>query len=280
MKQRVISAVVAAIIVIPLLIIGGIPLSIGLSILAAIGLWELLRLRDKKNPYPLLIKILAFICLELLVFSIPVANFNNNGIGLKFLPIALSTLALSIPAVFYKKENYSTKDAFSILGIILLLGVFFGALIGIANTPILAGTSNKIAGQWLLLYLFLIAACTDTFAMIIGCLIGKHKLIPAVSPKKSVEGSIAGSIMGTAIASLYYINIIGDYKTIFVIIMTFVLTILGQVGDLFFSKIKRENDIKDFSNIMPGHGGILDRLDSFSFIVLGYILMTALISLL
>ena len=278
MKQRIISAVVAAIIVIPLLIIGGVPFSIGLGALAAIGLWELLRLRDKKNPYPILIKVLAFACLELLVFSIPTANFSNNGVGLKYLPVALSTLVLLIPSVFYKKETYSTKDAFSVLGIVLLIGVFFGALIGITNTPIAVGTS-KIAGQWLLLYLFLIAACTDSFAMIIGCLIGKHKLIPAVSPKKSVEGSIAGSLMGTAIGSLYYINIIGDYKVIFVIIMTLVLSILGQIGDLFYSKIKRENDIKDFSNIMPGHGGILDRLDSFSFIVFGYILMTALISL-
>ena len=278
MKQRVISAVVAAVIIIPLLILGGVPLSIAIGALAAIGLWELLRLRDKKNPYPIVIKVLAFVCLELLVFSIPTANFNNNGVGLKYLPIALSTLALLIPAVFYKKENYSTKDAFSVLGKVLVLGVFFGALVGIANTPIMV-EAKKIAGQWLLLYLFLVAACTDTFAMIIGCLIGKHKLIPAVSPKKSVEGSIAGSLMGTAIASLYYINIIGDYKVIYVIIMTLVLTVLGQIGDLFYSKIKRENDIKDFSNIMPGHGGILDRLDSFSFIVLGYILMTALISL-
>lgn len=278
MKQRVISAVVAAVIIIPLLILGGVPLSIAIGALAAIGLWELLRLRDKKNPYPIVIKVLAFVCLELLVFSIPTANFNNNGVGLKYLPIALSTLALLIPAVFYKKENYSTKDAFSVLGKVLVLGVFFGALVGIANTPIMVET-KKIAGQWLLLYLFLVAACTDTFAMIIGCLIGKHKLIPAVSPKKSVEGSIAGSLMGTAIASLYYINIIGDYKVIYVIIMTLVLTVLGQIGDLFYSKIKRENDIKDFSNIMPGHGGILDRLDSFSFVVLGYILMTALISL-
>ena len=118
----------------------------------------------------------------------------------------------------------------------------------------------------------------DVFAYFVGKYLGKHKF-SKISPKKSVEGSIAGSLMGTAIASLYYINIIGDYKVIFVIIMTLVLTVLGQIGDLFYSKIKRENDIKDFSNIMPGHGGILDRLDSFSFIVLGYILMTALISL-
>ena len=115
---------------------------------------------------------------------------------------------------------------------------------------------------------------TDTFAMLIGCLIGKHKLIPKVSPKKSVEGSIAGSLLGTVIATLYYYNVItNNVNLLGLIVMTLFLTILGQLGDLFFSKIKRENDIKDFSNIMPGHGGILDRLDSLSFIVYGYIII-------
>ena len=61
--------------------------------------------------------------------------------------------------------------------------------------------------------------------------------------------------------------------------MTLVLTILGQLGDLFFSKIKRENKIKDFSNIMPGHGGILDRFDSMTFIVFGYLVIINLLSI-
>ena len=59
--------------------------------------------------------------------------------------------------------------------------------------------------------------------------------------------------------------------------MTLLLTISGQIGDLFFSKIKRENDIKDFSNIMPGHGGILDRFDSLTFIVFGYVIIMVLL---
>lgn len=121
---------------------------------------------------------------------------------------------------------------------------------------------------------------TDTFAMVIGCLIGKHKLIPDVSPKKSVEGSVAGSVVGTIIASIYYYNIITNNINIFVlIIMTLFLSVLGQLGDLFFSKIKRENGIKDFSNIMPGHGGILDRFDSLTFILYGYIIIINIINI-
>jgi phosphatidate cytidylyltransferase len=277
MKKRVISAVVAAIIVIPLLILGGIPFAIGVGMLAAVALWEVLRLRDKKNPYPMLIKIFSFICLELLVFSRIEGNLVYSGIS--YLPVMLSSLALLIPSVFYKKEEYSTKDALYLLGTVLFLGIVFNAITAICNTPMYVN-NDSVAGQWLLLYLFLIAACTDSFAMIIGCLIGKHKLIPAVSPKKSVEGSIAGSFMGTVICTLFYANIIGDLKIWLVILMTLVLTVLGQIGDLFFSKIKRENDIKDFSNIMPGHGGILDRLDSFSFILLGYLLIMSILSLL
>jgi len=115
---------------------------------------------------------------------------------------------------------------------------------------------------------------TDTFAMLIGCLIGKHKLIPDVSPKKSVEGSIAGSLVATIIASIYYYNVVtSGINLIVLIVMTLILSVLGQLGDLFFSKIKRENEIKDFSNLMPGHGGILDRFDSMTFIVFGYIII-------
>ena len=277
MKQRVISAVVAIIIVVPLLLLGGIPFAIGIGLLGAVALWELLRLRDKKKPYPMVVKILSFICVELTIFSRLEGNIIYNG--LSYLPIVASALALLIPSVFTKKEEYSTKDALYLFGAVAFLGIVFNAIIAICNTPIYVN-NNVIAGQWLILYLFLIAACTDSFAMIIGCLIGKHKLTPAVSPKKSVEGSIAGSFMGTVICTLFYVNLIGDLKIWIVILMTLLLTILGQIGDLFFSKIKRENDIKDFSNIMPGHGGILDRLDSFSFILLGYILIMSILSLL
>ena len=275
MKQRVISAVVAALIVIPLLVFGGIPFAVGIALLAAIGLWEILRLKDKETPYPIVVKIISFICIEIFVLNKYEGDFINTGIN--YLPVAISALALLIPSVFYKKEKYSTKDAFNLLGAVTLLGLFFNSLIVIYNTEIVELGTEPVKGIWLLLYLFIIAACTDTFAMLIGCLIGKHKLIPEVSPKKSVEGSIAGSFMGTVIGTLYYINIIGNLALWKVIVMSLILTVFGQIGDLFFSKIKREHDIKDFSNIMPGHGGILDRLDSFSFILLGYIIIITIL---
>ena len=123
-----------------------------------------------------------------------------------------------------------------------------------------------------------ITMLTDTFAYLIGCLIGKHKMCPKISPKKSWEGAIAGLIGGTAIATIIYSNLVGTFS-LKIIIMTIILSIGGQIGDLFFSKIKRENDIKDFSNIMPGHGGILDRFDSMTFIVFGYLVIFNLLSI-
>ena len=277
MKQRVISAVVAALIVIPILIIGKIPFALAMGVLAALALHETIGLKESHKPYPTLMKVLGFLSLELIVFNRYSGGFLDFGVS--NLAICLSALALLIPSVFYKNEEYTTKEAFYLFGSTVVLGTFFNALIVMCNTEIFT-FSGTIAGQWKILYLFLIASMTDTFAMIIGCLIGKHKLIPRVSPKKSIEGSIAGSLVGTAIASIYYYNVIGDLNIFVLIGITLLLSILGQIGDLFFSKIKRENDIKDFSNIMPGHGGILDRLDSFTFIMFGYLAIMSILNLL
>ena len=87
-----------------------------------------------------------------------------------------------------------------------------------------------------------------------------------ISPNKSWEGAIAGLIGGSIVAIIVYTNLIGEFS-IKLVFVTMILSMVGQLGDLVYSKIKRENDIKDFSNLMPGHGGILDRIDSLSFIV-------------
>ena len=123
-----------------------------------------------------------------------------------------------------------------------------------------------------------ITTITDTFALVTGMLIGKRKLAPTISPKKTIEGSIGGSLMGTIVASAYYITVINPSNSlVLVILATCFLTVVGQLGDLAFSFIKREYGKKDFSNLIPGHGGILDRLDSLIFVVLAFVLLLGII---
>ena len=265
MKKRVISAIVMGAIFIPIFIIGRIPFVVAIALLGAQAYREMISLKD--NKFPVYIEVFGFLLMEYLI----VANSIHVGainVGVGYLPLALTFLLFGIPAIFNKKGDYTTKDAFYIGGVVLFLGVFFSAV-----------SSIFIDNKWLFLYLVLVAVMTDTFAMLIGCLIGKHKLIPAVSPKKSVEGSVAGSLVATIVGTIYYVNLISaDTNILLILAVTLGLSILGQLGDLFFSKIKRENDVKDFSNIMPGHGGVLDRLDSLAFITLFYIILMGVLA--
>lgn len=269
MKKRLISAAVAIAIVIPLFLIGGIIFKVGAAMLAGMAFIETLSLKESHKPYPGFIKVLAFLCLEMLVLCKLDASYM-------FLILSIMGLVLTIPTIFDKKGNYTTKESLHLMGSVVFLGIVF-------NLIIMTYDRNK----WLFLYLVLIATLTDTFAMLIGSLIGKHKLIPEVSPKKTVEGSIFGSLVGTIVPVIYYCYVIPDTISILngkvgiivLIVMTLMMSIISQLGDLYFSKMKRENGIKDFSNIMPGHGGILDRLDSLSFVMLSYILIINIIYL-
>ncbi len=118
----------------------------------------------------------------------------------------------------------------------------------------------------LLITMFAAAGC-DIFAYFLGRAFGRHKLCPSISPHKTVEGSIAGTVFGTVLGMLAWVLLRG-YAPIpwFVYLITaFFCTIAGQLGDLVASMIKRQAGIKDFSDLLPGHGGIIDRIDSFCF---------------
>lgn len=146
---------------------------------------------------------------------------------------------------------------------------FFGIsyIIGfIVFLPVLYGISN---GKYLIMYTLLCAWGSDTFAYAIGRRFGKHKL-SKISPKKSVEGSIAG-IVGAIVVSIVYTIVINrfvalDLNYLYIVLVALILSALSQLGDLAASSIKRYVDIKDFGNIIPGHGGMLDRIDSLIFI--------------
>lgn len=121
------------------------------------------------------------------------------------------------------------------------------------------------------MFMFLIPIITDTFAYTGGVMVGKHK-VTKLSPKKSWEGYIIGSLMGTFMMTMYYTTLINSQTNLLLVItLIFIMTVIAQLGDLFFSAIKRQHNIKDFADFIPGHGGVLDRLDSLMFTALIFV---------
>lgn len=261
MKKRVISSIVLALIFIPLFIAGGRSFAVTMGILSLLSFKELLDLKESHSKIPNGIVFLSMLSLLFLVLYEYQARAYSYGISHRVL-IVMSFL-LFVPTLFnYKKGEYNTRDAFYLLGTIILLGISFNSLIWLRNT-----------GVYHLLYVFSVTVFTDIFALIVGLLIGKHHPFPSISPKKSLEGYVGGTIAGTIFASIFHYYFLPGMPILEVVLMSLCISLISQVGDLFFSKIKRENNIKDYSNLIPGHGGVLDRLDSSIFAVLAYVLL-------
>ena len=198
------------------------------------------------------------------------SNLKGNSLILSIDYRILSGIFLLflIPTIFYHDRRlYSVNDAFYMIGGVLFLGISFSLIMLIRNISL-----N------ILIYLFLIGIFTDTYAFITGNLIGSKKLLPDISPFKTIEGMIGGVIFGTFVPSMYYITVIDSSHSILsIVFVTLFLSILGIIGDLCFSAIKRYFGKKDFSETIPGHGGILDRFDSTIFILLGFMFFISII---
>lgn len=139
-------------------------------------------------------------------------------------------------------------------------GIF--ALIPLLSLSYITHFSNWRA---LLLALLLLNFSVDTFAYFVGRKFGKHKLWEAVSPKKTIEGAFGGVFCSVAITCLYWNQFVEKIDTITVIVFT-IIACCSQVGDLAQSKLKRQFEIKDSSTLIPGHGGVYDRVDSLLFV--------------
>ena len=169
-------------------------------------------------------------------------------------------LALLFMCVIVTDMKITFKDvAYTLLGIVYI--PFFLMFLEL--------TRRMENGKILIGFCFVISWSTDVFAYLVGRNFGKHKF-SKISPKKTVEGSIAG-IVGAIIATMIYALLINkyfdiQYSNIFIIVMSGILSAVSQIGDFVASTIKRFVDIKDYGNLLPGHGGILDRIDSLLFI--------------
>lgn len=251
MKKRTISAIILLLVLIGSLVINTKLFSVVMAFITILGFNEFYDIKYNKKKELAIIRILGIISLIVLIL-------NNVFYKLDIrVTILFPIIMLSLPIIFYNdNKTYSINDCMYVMGIVYFLGLSFGNIIYLCNTNLLQ-----------CIYIFIIAFITDTYAYIGGSLVGKHKLT-TISPKKTIEGSLIGLAMGTFIGSVYYYNMVGG--TLFrVIVLSLVLSLISEMGDLLFSSIKRYFDKKDYSDLIPGHGGILDRFDSVIYVSLG-----------
>lgn len=262
MTKRIVSAIILVLIFVPLIIVGELPFTILMTVLSILGLYEIIKVRETKKKFPLVLKIFAYLltCYFCLYNTSSIEFINKFD----YRVMAFIIFLFMSPMVFINNsEKYNLNDALFLVGSVLFIGLSFNLIIITRNYDITY-----------VIYLLLITTITDTFALFTGKLIGNHKLCPKISPKKTVEGLIGGTIMGTFVATIFYNTIISStVPLVTVIMLTFVLCLVGQLGDLVFSSIKRYYDVKDFSNLIPGHGGVLDRFDSLIFVVLAFTIL-------
>ena len=262
MKKRIISAIIMIGLFIPFLLLGGYFYLVLGVLLGLASLWELLK---EEKKVPLYMKFISFVVCMMLITK----NFvDPEYFNIINYPLLVSMFFIYSFSVIINEDikKYSYKDSLWLFCITLLIGLMFNSFIKV-----------RMLGLNQVIYCLLIATMTDTFALFGGKLFGKHKLCEEISPNKTVEGSLIGSIIGSIVGSVFYYLAIGDMNIGIIILLTIILSIFGQFGDLFFSSIKRHYKIKDFSNIIPGHGGILDRLDSLLFVIMGFLLYMVII---
>lgn len=174
-------------------------------------------------------------------------------------PLSAVAMALAIIPVFSLWTREPLRQEVSSLAINLLTPLVLGILLG--YLVLLRGT-GEAEGRQLIFFLFLVVWTGDTAAYYLGRLLGKHRLAPRISPHKTIEGSVAGavgSMVAGAVAAGWFLEGLGPVQGMAV---GFLLNGFGQVGDLLESILKRSAGVKDSASILPGHGGILDRIDS------------------
>ena len=264
--KRVSSALIGFPLVVLICIIGNKYLiGVSLALIAMLSMHEYLQAAAKKsNP----VKWVSYLSCALIAL-IPFVSQEHYGNAIAAsIPILLLVLFTQV-IVTGMKTNFNDL-LYTLVGIIYI--VFF-----IGSMAMIRGLEH---GKILIWYVFFAGWATDVFAYAIGRRFGKHKF-STVSPKKSIEGCVAGTVAAVVVvlAYTYFINQYTsvEYSYLYVLIIGFILSLIGQIGDFAASSIKRYVDIKDYSNLIPGHGGMLDRIDSLLFLApFAYVFFTML----
>lgn len=253
MKTRIMSGAFLVVLTVATLLCGGWLLFGVCLLISLIGMYELYKVLKIEKSLLAAVGYLTAIFYYILVYT----GYESYNMLL----IVLSIMFLMTVYVFTFPRYQSNQI------MITFLGIFYVALMlsYIYKVRILDD------GIYLVWLIFVASWGNDTFAYFSGVFLGKHKMAPKLSPKKSVEGAIGGIVGATVLGAVYGAIVSSHMSDIFANpVFTFATascigSILAIVGDLAASAIKRNHDIKDYGNLIPGHGGILDRFDSVIF---------------
>lgn len=256
MKTRIVTGIFIGIVILAMVGLGGWWFSGFVSLMATVAMIELLKMKK--------IKALSlrgiFGLLSMWLLLVPSSWFDQ------LIPVEYSKIEMFIFLILVLLMlTVLTKNKFTFdeVGFIVLSSVYVG--FGFHYLII----SREVSDIGLLLVLFVIVLIwtTDSGAYFVGKALGKTKLWPEISPNKTIEGSLGGIVLAIIVGSIFYaINpFLSSYITALMIIL--VTAIFGQIGDLVESALKRHYAVKDSGNVLPGHGGILDRFDSLIFVM-------------
>ncbi|MFD3445497.1 phosphatidate cytidylyltransferase [Microbacteriaceae bacterium 4G12] len=253
MKQRIITGVIAAALFIPIVFYGGLPFTILVYALASVGLYELIRM--KQLTLISVPTVLAAVLLWTILIPSKGAQLFEM-ISLSKVEVTFVIVLLLLSYTVLSKNTFTFDDASFLLMSAAYVGMGFYYL-----------NETRIAGIHFVFYALFVIWATDSGAYFVGKAIGKRKLWPEISPNKTIEGSLGGIACGIVVAIVYNMFLPVHSNVAVLIAVTMMIAIFGQIGDLAESAFKRHYGVKDSGTILPGHGGILDRTDSWLFVL-------------
>ena len=219
---------------------------------------------------------LTMVCGVLLFFAFAAMNyFESVSVVLLFAPYIIAVVYMFISRLFSAKGNALEDYAYFALTQIYVALPF--SLLNVLST---VGTTEGEAYSWVIpLSIFIFIWCNDSGAFCVGCTIGRHKMFERVSPKKTWEGFVGGVVVA-AVAGVVMSRFLTVMNVWQWVGMALVVAVAGTLGDLVESSMKREMQIKDSGNFLPGHGGFLDRFDSTLLAVPAVVVYLALLGIL
>jgi phosphatidate cytidylyltransferase len=262
MKHNLFARLAVAAIFIPLIIVlvllGNIPFLIFVELLVMLGMFEFCKIAELKE---ITLPKLPFIAIGMIF---PICSYFRRGMGFLSL-IVMSFVVIALLVVLSGKLERGIGKISSFVFGTIYIPLGFSFLILIRQLPFWYGEDYKIGALWIISILLGIWSC-DTFAYFVGVAIGKHPLSPQISPKKTWEGATAGFLGAVLTAPLCHFLFFKKAPLAHLLVISIIIGIFGQIGDLLESLLKRDANVKDTSNLIPGHGGVLDRFDSLLFV--------------